>query len=59
MKLTITGPGLTVSTDAPAESADALQKSALEVRLPAPTPAATDRAGRILAAWLRRHRLVG
>lgn len=56
MRVTIITPGLTVTADAPPEAADALQRSAFEVRLPPPTQAETERAGRILAAWLRRRK---
>lgn len=56
MKIAIIGPGLTVSTDAPVESADALQRSALEVSMPPPTPAEERRVGLELAAWLREQR---
>lgn len=50
MKVTITGPGLTVSTDGPVESADAIQRSALEVRLPPPPP---ERVGELAELLVR------
>lgn len=56
MKVTITGPGLTVSTDGPVESADALQRSVFEVRLPSPTGDEAARAGQVLAEWLAEQR---
>lgn len=56
MRVTIVTPGITVSTDAPPEAADAIQRDALEVRLPPPTGAEAQRGGHILAEWLREQR---
>lgn len=55
MKVAIVGPGLTVSTEAPVESADALQRSALEVRLPPPPPERVGELAELLVrlGWIR------
>ena len=57
MKVSIVGPGIAVSTEAPVESADAIQRDALEVRVHHPDedePATADFAVRMIRRLLAR-----
>ncbi len=55
MKVTVHTDAVTASTDAPVESAEALQRSALEVRLPPPPPERMGELAELLVrlGWIR------